>query len=171
MQTGSAPSAFPGYGWQAQIVDKQGSHLPFGETGELIVKGPGMMKAYYKNPGATAKTIKDGWLYTGDMARYDKDGFIWLVDRKKDVIIYGGENIFPVEIENFFLKHEKIRDIAVIGVPDERLGEIPAGIISLKPNTMMCEQDVLDFQARLPQVQAAEKNIFRRCAQEPPPAK
>jgi acyl-CoA synthetase (AMP-forming)/AMP-acid ligase II len=154
------PIGIPGYGWQARIVDKQGSHLPFGETGELIVKGPGMMKEYYKNPEATAKTIKNGWLYTGDMARCDKDGFIWLVDRKKDVIIYGGENIFPVEIENFFLKHEKIRDIAVIGVPDERLGEIPAGIISLKPNTMMCEQDILDFQSKLPRYKQLKKIFF-----------
>lgn len=154
------PIGLPGYGWQARIVDKQGSRLPFGETGELIVKGPGMMKEYYKNPEATAKTIKNGWLFTGDMARYDKEGFIWLVDRKKDVIIYGGENIFPVEIENFFLKHEKIRDIAVIGVPDDRLGEIPAGIISLKPNTMMCEQDVLDFQSKLPRYKQLKKIFF-----------
>ncbi len=154
------PIGIPGHGWEAQIVDKQGAHLPFGETGELIVKGDGVMKEYYKNPEATEKTIKDGWLFTGDIARYDKDGFIWLVDRKKDVIIYGGENIFPVEIENFFLKHEKIRDIAVIGVPDERLGELPAGIISPKPNTMMCEQDVIDFQQSLPRYKQLKKIFF-----------
>ena len=153
------PIGLPGHGWDVQIVDKQGTHLPFGETGELIVKGDGVMKEYYKNPEATAKTIKNGWLYTGDIARYDKDGFIWLVDRKKDVIIYGGENIFPVEIENFFLKHEKIRDIAVIGVPDERLGELPAGIISPKPNTMMCEQDIIDFQQALPRYKQLKKYI------------
>ncbi|WDP91415.1 MAG: acyl--CoA ligase [Desulfobacter sp.] len=154
------PIGIPGHGWEAQIVDKQGNPLPGGETGELIVKGPGVMKEYYKNPEATAKTLKDGWLHTGDIARYDKDGFIWLVDRKKDMIIYGGENIFPVEIENFFLKHEKIKDIAVIGVPDERLGELPAGIISLKPNTMMCEQDIIDFQHELPRYKQLKKIFF-----------
>lgn len=154
------PIGIPGYGWEARIVDKQGNHLPGNETGELIVKGPGVMKEYYKNPGATANALKDGWLYTGDIARYDMDGFIWLVDRKKDMIIYGGENIFPVEIENFFLTHEKIKDIAVIGVPDDRLGEIPAGVISIKPNAMMCEQDVLDFQQALPRYKQLKKVFF-----------
>lgn len=154
------PIGIPGYGWEAKIVDKQGCHLPPGESGELIIKGPGVMKEYYKNPEATAETIRDGWLHTGDIARYDKDNFIWLVDRKKDMIIYGGENIFPVEIENFFLRHEKIKDIAVIGVPDDRLGELPAGIISLKPNTMMCEQDVIDFQQELPRYKQLKKIFF-----------
>ncbi|MCG8685898.1 MAG: acyl--CoA ligase [Desulfobacterales bacterium] len=154
------PIGLPGHGWEAKIVDKQGNHLPGGETGELIVKGDGVMKEYYKNPEATAKTIKDGWLHTGDIARYDMDGFIWLVDRKKDMIIYGGENIFPVEIENFFLKHEKIKDIAVIGIPDERLGELPAGIISIKPNNMMCEQDIIDFQQELPRYKQLKKIFF-----------
>ncbi len=154
------PIGIPGHGWEVKIVDKQGNHLPGGETGELIVKGPGVMKEYYKNPDATAKTIIDGWLHTGDMARYDRNGLIWLVDRKKDMIIYGGENIFPVEIETFFLKHEKIKDIAVIGVPDERLGELPAGIISLKPNTMMCEQDIIDFQQALPRYKQLKRIFF-----------
>jgi len=154
------PIGLPGHGWEAKIVDKQGNHLPAGESGELIVKGPGMMKEYYKNPDATSAAIKDGWLHTGDIARYDMDGFIWLVDRKKDMIIYGGENIFPVEIENFFLKHEKIKDIAVIGVPDERLGELPAGIISSKPNTMICEQDIIDFQQELPRYKQLKKIFF-----------
>jgi fatty-acyl-CoA synthase len=126
----------------------------------LIVQGPGVMKAYYKNPDATKKTLKHGWLYTGDIARYDKDGFIWLVDRKKDMIIYGGENLYPNEIENFFLTHEKIKDIAVIGVPDDRLGEIPAGIISVKPNCMICEKEILDFQQALPRYKRLRKIFF-----------
>ncbi|MDD9302787.1 MAG: acyl--CoA ligase [Desulfobacter sp.] len=154
------PIGIPGHGWEAQIIDKQGNPLPGGESGELIVKGAGVMKEYYKNPEATAGAIKDGWLHTGDIARYDKDGFIWLVDRKKDMIIYGGENIFPVEIENFFLNHEKIKDIAVIGVPDERLGELPAGIVSIKPNVMMCEQDIIDFQQTLPRYKQLKKIFF-----------
>jgi acyl-CoA synthetase (AMP-forming)/AMP-acid ligase II len=154
------PIGKAGYGWEARIVDKQGNHLFANETGELIVRGPGVMRAYYKNDLATKEALKDGWLYTGDIARYDKDGFIWLVDRRKDMIIYGGENIFPNEIENFFLTHEKIKDIAVIGVPDERLGEIPAGIISVKPHCMICEQDILDFQQALPRYKRLRKIFF-----------
>ena len=82
------------------------------------------MKGYYKNPEATVKVLKNGWLYTGDMAKKDSDGFIYLVDRKKDVVICGGENIYPVEVENFLLTHNDIKDAAVIGMPDRRLGEI-----------------------------------------------
>src|SRR5690606_27307258 len=102
----------PGYNWEACIVDEDGNPVPQGEVGELIVKGPGVMKGYYNNPEATSKVIKDGWLYTGDMARQDEDGFIYLVDRKKDVIISGGENIFPVEVENYLQAHEDIKDVA-----------------------------------------------------------
>lgn len=154
------PIGLPGQGWEAKIVDKQGNHLFANESGELIVRGPGVMKEYYKNPEATQKTIQNGWLHTGDIARYDKDGFIWLVDRKKDMIIYGGENIFPVEIENFFLTHEKIKDIAVIGVPDLRLGEIPAGIISVKPGAMMGEKEIMEFQAALPRYKQLKQIFF-----------
>ena len=99
--------------------------------GELIVRGPGVMKCYYKNPEATAEILKNGWLYTGDMARRDDEGFIYLVDRKKDVIITGGENLYPVQIEDFLRANIKIKDVAVIGLPDERLGEIAAAIIEL----------------------------------------
>ncbi|MCP3943423.1 MAG: acyl--CoA ligase [Desulfobacteraceae bacterium] len=154
------PIGLPGQGWEAKIVDKQGNHLFANESGELIVRGPGVMKEYYKNPEATQKTIRNGWLHTGDIARSDKEGFIWLVDRKKDMIIYGGENIFPVEIENFFLTHAKIKDIAVIGVPDDRLGEIPAGIISVKPGAMISEKEIMDFQTALPRYKQLKQIFF-----------
>lgn len=154
------PIGLPGADWEAKIVDKMGNLLFGNESGELLIKGPGVMKEYYKNPKATAEAFKDGWLCTGDIARYDKDGFIWLVDRKKDMIIYGGENIFPVEIENFFLKNNKIKDIAVIGVPDDRLGEIPAGIISVKPGCMLCESDIIEFQKELPRYKQLKKIYF-----------
>jgi len=154
------PIGLPGKGWEAKIVDKQGNHLFANESGELIVRGPGIMKEYYKNPEATKKTIQNGWLHTGDIARSDKEGFIWLVDRKKDMIIYGGENIFPVEIEHFFLTHDKIKDVAVIGVPDDRLGEIPAGIISVKPGAMMGEKEIIDFQAALPRYKQLKQIFF-----------
>ncbi|MCP3875908.1 MAG: acyl--CoA ligase [Desulfobacteraceae bacterium] len=154
------PIGKPGFDWEAKIVDKQGNLLFGNESGELIVKGPGVMKEYYKNPEATGDALKDGWLYTGDIARYDIDGFIWLVDRKKDMIIYGGENIFPVEIENFFQKNKKIKDIAVIGIPDDRLGEIPAGIISVKPGCIVCESDIIEFQQELPRYKQLKKIFF-----------
>ena len=159
-KTSPGPIGLPGIGWQAKIVDKQGNLLFGNESGELIVKGPGVMKEYYKNPVATKKTIKNGWLYTGDIARYDRKGFIWLVDRKKDMIIYGGENIYPNEIENFFQKNSKIKDIAVIGIPDDRLGEIPAGIISVKPNCMLCEKNIIEFQQELPRYKQLKKIFF-----------
>ena len=91
----------PGYGWEVKIVDEQGQPVPQGEVGELCVKGPGVMVCYYHNPEATAEVLKDGWLHTGDMAMQDEDGFYFLVDRKKDVIISGGENLYPVQIEDF----------------------------------------------------------------------
>ena len=90
----------PGYRWSCKIVDENGNEVKQGEVGELCVKGPGVMTCYYNDPKATAETLKNGWLYTGDMAMQDEDGFYFLVDRKKDVIVSGGENIYPVQIEN-----------------------------------------------------------------------
>lgn len=131
----------PGYGWKAQIINDDGSLVEQGEVGELCVQGPGVMTCYYKDPEATAETLVDGWLRTGDMARQDEDGFYWLVDRKKDVIISGGENLYPVQIEDFLSAHPAVKDVAVIGLPDERLGEIAAAIIELKPGVLSYERD------------------------------
>ncbi len=161
------PIGIPGFDWECQIVDKQGNILPKGETGELIVKGPGVMKKYYKNPEATKKALKNGWLYTGDMARYDRKGFIWLVDRLKDLIIYGGENIYPNEIENFFMKNKKIKDIAVIGIPDRRLGEVPAAIIELKPGKELTEQEIMEFGEGLPKYKRPKKIFFDKIPRNP----
>ena len=161
------PIGVPGFAWQGHIVDKKGNPLPGGETGELIVKGPGVMKEYYKNPEETAKTIRDGWLHTGDMARYDHEGYIWLVDRKKDVIIYGGENIFPVEIENFLIKHKKIKDVAVIGIPEERLGEIAAAVIEVKPGCELTRLDVMEFSRELPKYKRPRKIFFDKVPRNP----
>lgn len=150
----------PGFDWEFKIVDPDLKNVPKGEPGELMVKGPGVMREYYKNPEATKNTLFDGWLLTGDMARLDEDGFIWLVDRKKDVIITGGENIFPVEIEDFFLENENIQDAAVIGIPDERLGEIVAAIIKLKPGKTMTEEEVQAFCEGLPRYKRPRKIFF-----------
>jgi len=150
----------PGFDWEYKIVDLDGSVVPRGEPGELAVKGPCVMKEYYKNPEATQRALVDGWLLTGDMARVDEDGFIWLVDRKKDIIITGGENIFPVEIEDFLMENQQIQDVAVIGIPDERLGEIVAAVIKVKPGATLSEQDVLEFCEGLPRYKRPRKIIF-----------
>ncbi|MDE6687937.1 MAG: acyl--CoA ligase, partial [Lachnospiraceae bacterium] len=121
-----------GYGWEVMIANPDGSPVKKGDVGELLLKGPGVMTCYYNDPEATAETLKDGWLYTGDMAMEDEDGFIFLVDRKKDVVISGGENIYPVQIEDFLRTNDKVKDVAVIGLPDKRLGEITAAIIEIK---------------------------------------
>ncbi|MBW1732033.1 MAG: AMP-binding protein [Deltaproteobacteria bacterium] len=157
----------PGFDWEYKIVDDQLNEVPKGQPGELIVKGPGVMKEYYKNPEATKTTIVDGWLLTGDMARVDEDGFIWLVDRKKDIIISGGENIFPVEIEDFLLDNPKIQDAAVIGVPDERLGEIVTAIIQLKPGQEMTEEEVLAYCEALPRYKRPRKVFFDNVPRNP----
>ncbi len=150
----------PGYGWETNIVDEEGVPVQKGEVGELIVKGPGVMIEYYKNPEATAESIRDGWLFTGDMAKLDEDGFIWLVDRKKDVIISGGENIYPVQIESFLMKNQKINDVAVIGLPDKRQGEIAAAIIELKPGMEATEEEINNFCLELPRYKRPRKIIF-----------
>ncbi|MEW6665272.1 MAG: AMP-binding protein [Thermodesulfobacteriota bacterium] len=149
----------PGFDWECKIVDDKLGPVPPGQPGELAVRGPGVMKEYYKNPEATRSTLVDGWLLTGDMARLDDDGFVWLVDRKKDVIITGGENIFPVEIEDFLMAHEKIQDAAVIGIPDERLGEAVAAIIKVKPGKEMSEAELSKYCEGLPKYKRP-RNIF-----------
>ncbi len=153
----------PGYGWEAKIVAEDGQIVDKTDSdsvGELCVKGPGVMTCYYKNEEATKECIKDGWLYTGDMAKYDEDGFIWLVDRKKDVIISGGENIYPVQIESFIMKNRKVQDVAVIGIGDARLGEISAAIIQLKEGEECTEEEMNNFCLELPRYKRPRKIIF-----------
>jgi len=149
-----------GYGWETKIIDEQGKTVARGETGELAVKGPGVMVCYFNDPKATSEVLHDGWLYTGDMAMEDEDGFIFLVDRKKDVIISGGENIYPVQIEDFLRTNKAILDVAVIGLPDARLGEISAAIIELKPGMECTEEDINVFCKKLPRYKRPRKVIF-----------
>lgn len=156
-----------GYGWETKIIDEQGEPVKQGETGELAVKGPGVMTCYYRDPGATAEVLHDGWLYTGDMAMEDEDGFIFLVDRKKDVIISGGENIYPVQIEDFLRTNEAILDVAVIGLADHRLGEISAAIIELKPGVECTEEDIQEFCKKLPRYKRPRKIIFADVPRNP----
>ncbi len=149
-----------GYGWETKIVDPEGNEVAQGDVGELCLKGPGVMTCYYRDEDATRATLRDGWLLTGDMAMVDEDGFIYLVDRKKDVIITGGENLYPVQIENFLSAHEKIKDVAVIGLPDSRLGEIATAIIEIENGMTCTEEEINEFCHSLPRYKRPRKIIF-----------
>ncbi len=156
-----------GFGWEVKIVDENQNEVKRGEVGELCVKGPGVMLAYYRDEEATNQVLKDGWLYTGDVAQEDEDGFIFLVDRKKDVIISGGENLYPVQIEDFLRKNDKIKDVAVIGLPDARLGEIAAAIIEIKPECTLTEEEITEFCIDLPRYKRPHKFIFADVPRNP----
>ncbi len=156
-----------GFGWQVKIADENGNEVPNGDVGELAVKGPGVMKCYYKDEKATEEILKGDWLYTGDMAMCDEDGFIFLVDRKKDVIISGGENIYPVQIEDYLRKHDSIKDVAVIGISHQRLGEIAAAIIELKEGITLTEEEINDFCLDLPKYKRPRKIIFADVPRNP----
>ena len=149
------------------MVDSSRQAVPAGEVGELAVRGPGVMREYYKDPKATDEVLgKDGWLYTGDMAKVE-DGFIYLVDRKKDVIISGGENLYPVQIEDYLRAHPAIKDVAVIGLPDVRLGEIAAAIIEIKEGENLDEAGVDAFCHGLPRYKRPRKVIFAKVPRNP----
>lgn len=158
----------PGYGWQVRLADDKDNTIDAPKTvGEICVKGPGVMKCYYKDKKATDETLINGWLHTGDMGELDEDGFMWIVDRKKDVIITGGENLYPVQIEDFLRANNKIKDVAVIGLPDERLGEIATAIISVKEGEKMTEDEVNQFCMGLPRYKRPRKIIFADVPRNP----
>lgn len=157
----------PGYGWEVKIAAEDGSEVSRGEVGELCLKGPGVMTCYYNDPESTVKVLKDGWLFTGDMAMQDEDGFYYLVDRKKDVIISGGENLYPVQIEDFIRTHNAVHDVAVIGLPDKRLGEIAAAIIELKDGYICTEDEMNDFCMALPRYKRPRKIFFDEIPRNP----
>ncbi len=157
----------PGFRWQTRIVDENRKDVKQGEVGELAVFGPGVMREYYRDPEATKATLENGWLFTGDMARQDEEGFIYLVDRKKDVVITGGENLYPVEIENFLRRCDDIKDVAVIGLPEPRLGEIAAAIVELKPGRNTTEEDLVKFCQDMPRYKRPRKFIFAEVPRNP----
>jgi acyl-CoA synthetase (AMP-forming)/AMP-acid ligase II len=158
----------PGFNWEARIVNERGDDVAQEEVGELIVRGNGVMKEYYKNPAKTAEVIRNGWLYTGDLAKTDGDGFIYLVDRKKDMINVGGEKIFPVEVEKVLISHPEVYDAAVIGLPDERLGEIVAAVIDPKPGVTLTEAEITAFcEQNLPRYKRPRRIIFDKVPRNP----
>ena len=157
----------PGYGWEVKIVDENRQVVPQGQVGELCVNGPGVMVCYYHDEKATNEVLHDGWLHTGDMAQQDEDGFIYLVDRKKDVIITGGENLYPVQIEDYLRAFDKISDVAVIGLPHARLGEIAAAIIQIKEGMTCTEEEINEFCMGLPRYKRPRKIIFADVPRNP----
>jgi acyl-CoA synthetase (AMP-forming)/AMP-acid ligase II len=137
----------PHVGVDIRIVDEEGRDVPNGAVGEIVYKSKSLMKGYWNNPEATAKSIRQGWFHTGDAGFFDDDGFLYIHDRVKDMIVSGGENIYPAEVENALFAHPAIADVAVIGVPDDKWGEAVKAIIVLKPNTDL-EIDTLREWAR-----------------------
>ena len=129
-KTGSIGLPLPSV--DAKIVDDEGRPLPTGEAGELAVKGPNVMLGYWNRPEETAQTLKDGWLFTGDVARMDEEGYFYIVDRKKDMIIAGGFNIYPREVEEVLYQHPAVKEAAVVGVPDAYRGETVKAFLVLK---------------------------------------
>ena len=132
-------------GVEMKVVDEQGNELPTGEVGEIAVRGHNVMKGYWNRPDATAEVLKDGWLLTGDLARIDEDGYFFIVDRKKDMIIRGGYNVYPREIEEVLYEHPAVLEAAVVGVPDEAMGEEVGAAIVLRPGTDAGADDIRDF--------------------------
>jgi acyl-CoA synthetase (AMP-forming)/AMP-acid ligase II len=158
----------PNLFWDTRIVGENGKDVIRGEVGEIVVKGDGLMKEYYKNPELTKTTIRNGWLYTGDLGKMDEEGFITLVDRKKDLIISGGENIYPVELEAVILKHPKVHDVAAIGAPDDRLGEIVVAVIQPKNGERVTEEEMVSFfEQQLPRYKRPRRVIFDEVPRSP----
>lgn len=135
----------PSLGVELKVIDENGKELPAGEVGEIIIRSEQVMKGYWNMPEETAKSIRNGWFYTGDAAYKDKDGYVYIHDRMKDMIVSGGENVYPAEVENALMKHPAIADVAVIGIPDDRWGEVPLAIVVRKPNVEVTEDDIVAF--------------------------
>jgi acyl-CoA synthetase (AMP-forming)/AMP-acid ligase II len=142
---------YPRLNLDARVINDKGEDVPAGTVGELLLKGNHIMKEYYKNPEQTAQTLKNGWLYTGDLVRQDEEGFISYIDRKKDLIISGGENIFPVDLEAVLIGQPKVKDVAIIGIPDDRYGEVVAAVVQPKEGVDLTEEEMRSyFEPQLP---------------------
>lgn len=154
--------------WSVRIVDPEGKDVAPGDVGELVLRGGGVMLEYFQNPDLTKRTIENGWLHTGDLGRRDEDGFIFLVDRLKDLVISGGENIYPTEVEQVILQHPSVYDVAVIGTPDERLGEIVTAVIQTKSGMNLSEEDLRAYcEENLPRYKRPRSIIFDEIPRSP----
>jgi fatty-acyl-CoA synthase len=132
-------------GLDIKVVDDKGNDAPQGAVGEILIKGGTVMKGYWNKPDATEKSVKNGWFYTGDAGFFDKDGYLFIHDRVKDMIVSGGENIYPAEVENAIFGHPAVADVAVIGVPDDKWGEAVKAIVVLKPGQHTSPEDIIAF--------------------------
>ena len=128
-----------------KVVDDNGNDVPDGERGEIVVRGPNVMKGYWNRPDATAEAIRDGWFHTGDIGKRDEDGYFWILDRKKDMIISGGENVYPAEVEDVLFQHPAVQDVAVIGVQHPRWGETVRAVVVVRNGETVTAQDIVDF--------------------------
>ena len=140
-----ASVGLPVPGVEVAVAGEEGGRIPAGEIGELIVKGPNVMKGYFNKEEDTRSVLKDGWLYTGDMARIDEDGYIYIVDRKKDLIIVGGMNIYPREVEDFIMKHPSVEECAMVGLPDGKGSEISVLFVKKKDNAVINDIEARDY--------------------------
>ena len=144
-----------------RIVNEAGKECQKGEVGEIVVRGDQVMREYLNDPKTTGDTLKDGWLYTGDLGEVDEDGFLYVVDRKKDIIISGGENISSVEVESTLYKHEKIMEAAVIGIPDKKFGEALCAVVVPRRGVTLTEEEVVDYcKQKLASYKKPRKVIF-----------
>ena len=130
---------------EVEIVDEEDRRLGIGQTGEIVTRSDLVMKGYWRDPDASASTLRGGWLHTGDVGYLDEAGYLFLMDRAHDMIISGGENIYPREIEEVLVRHEAVREVAVIGIPDPEWGEAVKAVVSIKTNTRVTEQELIDF--------------------------
>jgi long-chain acyl-CoA synthetase len=134
-------------GMEVAILDEEGRKVPLGETGEICVRGPALMNGYWNRPDATAETLRGGWLHTGDIGRMDEAGYFFILDRSKDMVISGGLNVYPREIEEVLLRHPAISQAAVIGVPDPKWGEAVKAVVVADGAAGLSEADVIGFAA------------------------
>jgi len=157
----SGSVGIPIQGVEIKIVDPNGKEVPVGEVGELIVRGDNVTPGYFENEEETARVLKDKWLYTGDLAKVDEDGYLFIVDRKKDLIIRGGFNIYPRDLEELLSKHPTVLETAVIGVPDERMGEEVLAFVVKKPGIDVSEQQLIEYcQSNIAKNKSPREIIF-----------
>jgi long-chain acyl-CoA synthetase len=157
---GSVGIPLPGV--EIKIFDENDNELPTGEIGEIVVRGRNVMLGYYNNPEATAEAMRNGWYHTGDMGKFDEDGYLYIVDRKKDMIIVGGINVYPSEVERVLMEHPAVAMCAVIGKPDPERGEVPIAVIVPKPDTQPDPREIIRFaRERLANFKVPREVIFR----------
>lgn len=146
---------------EARVVDENGAEVPPGQVGEIVVRGPNVFREYWNLPDATAQSIKDGWFHTGDLGRQDEEGYVYIVGRIKDMIISGGENIYPLEVEQVLQSHPAVAEVAVFGVPDPRWGEVPRAAVVLRPGQKVSMEELLAYcEGKLARYKIPKEVVF-----------